>query len=464
MTIYIPQNLDPNLPLYKAVAQALERDIFSGKLQPGTQLPPHRGLADALEINVSTVSRAYKAAREKGLLSGTTGRGTFVTTDVDQDTALMPLEPSAPGMIEMGQVIPLCDKDPDMGKELATLARSKGINEFFRYTDPTGLAAHRKAGVIWANTHGMPADPQNILVTAGAQHALTCTLMALFSPGDRIAVETLTYPGMKSLAQMLHIQLVPVAMDDQGMIPDDLNTACKRTQVKGIFLMPSCQNPTTSTMSLKRRRALADLIQCHGLILMEDDTYGLTRPERLATPTKEPPIATLVPEQSIFIAALSKAFLPGLRTAFVVVPTELHAPMAQAILNTIWMAPTLNAALAANWITTGRAHQVLLAKQREAAYRRDWVLKAFEKRGLPHPRGHRGSVFLWSPLPPGCRGQSLEDKARAQGVNLFCAHRFAVGSAPIADAIRISLTGARHHQELEKGIRILLELIKANKD
>ena len=71
MTIYIPGELNPRTPKYKAIADAIERDIFSGRLQPGTQLPPHRELADALAINVSTVTRAYGEARSRGLLSGT---------------------------------------------------------------------------------------------------------------------------------------------------------------------------------------------------------------------------------------------------------------------------------------------------------------------------------------------------------------------------------------------------------
>ena len=462
MTIYIPRELDSQQPKYKAVADAIERDVFSGRLQPGTQLPPHRELADALDMNVSTITRAYREARNRGLVSGTIGRGTFVSADADTDTRLVPLEPHAPGMIEMGLVAPLYHLDPDAGAEISRLARGNQFNRFFKYTTPAGMPEHQRAGVIWAQRYGMPARPENILVTAGAQHALTCALISLFTRGDRVAVEALTYPALKSLAQMLGIELTPVAMDDQGMAPEALDTACRRNRIKGVFLMPSCQNPTTAAMAPQRRDELARVIQRHDLCLLEDDTYALTRPDLTPTMPENHPIAARVPDQSLFIAAISKAFLPGLRTAFVVTPPPFQEAMTQAVLNTIWMAPTLNAALAAAWITNGTAEGVIAAKQEEALRRREIALAALEKVSAPiRIIGHPGSFYLWLTLPHHWDSHALELQARARGLNLFCAQRFAVGSAAIPQAFRLSLTGPESPAELSRGLAVLVDLLNA---
>ncbi len=461
MTIYIPGDLDPQRPLYKAVADAIERDVFSGRLQPGAQLPPHREMADALGINVSTVTRAYGEAQNRGLVCGTIGRGSFISADAATDTALVPSEPHAPGMVEMGLVAPLYQEDPHVGPELAKLARGRGMNRFFRYSTPAGLPEHRRAGARWAGRYGLSATPGEILVTAGAQHALTCALISLLTRGDRVAVEALTYPAMKSLTQMLGIELVPVAMDRQGMVPRALDTACRRGRIKAVFLMPSCQNPTTGAMDTQRRDQMAQVIQAHDLLLLEDDTYALTRPDLVHPMPRDFPISARIPNHALFIAAISKAFLPGLRTAFVRLPEQLMKPMTQAVLNTIWMAPTLNAALAAAWVCDNRCETVIQAKQREAGKRRERVTAYLKTAGIKDLdiRGHWGSFYLWIFLPPDRDARELEETARQRGLNLFCAHRFAVGSSPVPQALRLSLTGPETLEELDRGMAILVELL-----
>ncbi len=92
-------------PLYTALAELLQRDIASGALLPGTKLPPQRELADFLDINVSTVTRAFKICSDKGLLSSVTGSGTFVSYDVNTSTLIIPENPAA-HHIELGSMMP----------------------------------------------------------------------------------------------------------------------------------------------------------------------------------------------------------------------------------------------------------------------------------------------------------------------------------------------------------------------
>jgi DNA-binding transcriptional MocR family regulator len=92
------------------------------------------------------------------------------------------------------------------------------------------------AATIWLKEYGMDVHEDGVIISAGAQHGLNCTLAGLFAGGDRVTVEHLTYPGFKTLAAMLGITLVSIEMDDQGMMPEALDTACRREKIRGVFV------------------------------------------------------------------------------------------------------------------------------------------------------------------------------------------------------------------------------------
>ena len=451
MTIYAPRLGGGNGPLYKQLADAMERDIANGTLAPGTRLPTHRDLADALGLNVSTITRGYREAEQRGLVSGTVGRGTFVASDAAASTAMVSFEPSMPGTLEMGLASPLHHLDPDLSEGFRRITRRKDPDSFLRYVDPRGLAEHREAGAQWAARYGITTNSANIVVCAGSQHALTCCLTGLFRPGDRIATDALTYPGIKTLAAMLGLRLTPIAMDDQGMLPESLDAACRRDTVKGLYLMPGVHNPTTITMPDSRRETIAQLARKHDLLLIEDDAYALTDPAPLA------PVANRIPERALYVAGLSKAVAAGLRIAFLVAPRPLLKPLAQSVLNTIWMAPPLNAELAAAWITDKTADKTVQIKRNEAARRYMLACDALENLRF---RGKKGTYYLWLDLPEPWTGLTLENAARQHGLNLFGAEKFAVGQTPPPHAARISLTGETDIHRFRQGLDTLADILR----
>lgn len=445
-----PVTIDMDKPLYMAVVDALEQDIRNGVLKPGQQLPTHRELADIIGVNVSTITRSYKEAERRGLISGTVGRGTFVAADVNTVTSLVRTEAADSNLLEMGLVLPLYSIEAGVEEKLRRLIQSGNISEYLKYTDPMGLPEHREVGAYWAGRYGVAARPEDVVVCAGAQHSLTCCLTSIFQAGDRIAVESLTYPGIKSLAAMLGIRLVPVAMDKEGMLPEALDMACRRDVIRGIYLMPDVQNPTTACMSAERRKALAEVILRHGLTLMEDDAYSFTLTGQPA------PIASLIPENSVFIAGVSKVFYAGLRVAFVIAPRHLRLRIAKGVLNTIWMAPTLNAALAAECIKDGTADRTLAAKRAEAEKRYMLAKRRLQDYSFEGPAS---GFFLWLSLPEHWNGKEFEIRAREAGINIFSAEKFIVGGSAAPRAIRISLTGPQTAAELERGLDTIKELL-----
>ncbi|WP_419786056.1 PLP-dependent aminotransferase family protein [Pseudodesulfovibrio sp.] len=450
MTIYLPHLDREDRPLYQALADAIERDVASGALPPGTRLPTHRELADGLGLNVSTVTRGYREAENRGLVSATVGRGTFVAADAATATAMVAFEPAAPGTIDMALASPLSSLDPDLSEGFRRIARRKAPNALLRYTDPRGLLEHREAGAQWAGRYGMQATAADMIVCAGSQHALTCCLTGLLRPGDRVAADALTYPGIKTLAAMLGIRIVPIAMDDQGMVPESLDAACRRDTIKAVYLIPGVHNPTTVTMPAARREALAALARKHDLTIIEDDAYALT------VPVAHPPVAALAPERTAFIAGLSKSVAAGLRVAFIAAPRQFLKPLAESVLNTIWMAPPLNAELATAWIIDGTADRTMETKRAEAARRYMLACNAFENLRF---RGKSGSYYLWLDLPAPWTGQAFETRARQHGVNTFGAQKFAVGETKPPNAARISLTGENDLANFKLGLHILADIL-----
>ncbi|MGE4292005.1 MAG: PLP-dependent aminotransferase family protein [Desulfovibrio sp.] len=459
MTIWSPL-LDANGPRYQALADALERDVASGALRPGQRLPTHRELADLLGLNVTTVTRGYREAEQRGLVSGTVGRGTFVSSDAAGSSSIVSLEPRLPGTIEMGLVTPLYHLDPDVAEGMRRVLARRDPAALMRYGDPRGLPEHRAAGADWASRYGLEAAPENILVCAGAQHALACCFSGLLRPGERIAVDCLTYPGVKTLAAQLGMRLAPVEMDAGGMLPEALDAACRREEIKALYLMPGVQNPTSVRLSERRRDRIAETALRHGLTVIEDDAYDLTAPDR------QRPVAARLPESGVYVAGLSKALAPGLRVAFLAAPRRLVAALAGAVLNTVWMAPPLSVELAALWIKDGTADRTVATKRQEAARRMALARKLLAGREFS---AQASGYFLWLRLSadeaeghdPNRTGRAFEAQAREAGINLFGAERFTVGDAPAPCAVRVSLTGPADDRELRRGLETVARLLDA---
>jgi DNA-binding transcriptional MocR family regulator len=449
-TGWSPSRLDDELPFYLAIAEALAADVASGKLPPGARLPSQRRLAEIIGVDLSTVTRALAECARRGLVEGTVGRGTYVTADTGAPPSLARTErPREGSLIEMGLVLPLYVQEKDGIAAVRRALLNMDFERYLRYADPAGMAEHREAGAAWVRRAGVRAHPDDILVTSGSQNALACCLLALFAPGDCLAVDELTFPGLKTLARMQNVRLIPVAMDQSGMLPDALEQVCRREHPRGVFLMPDFQNPTTGSLPHERRLAIARIVERFNLILIEDDAYGHTAGRHKA-------LSSLAPEHAIYLGGTSKVFGAGLRISFVACPGRFRSQLENAILSTVWMASPLNAALVAAVIAGGAADRIVEAKTREAAARTALALRTFSASTL---RTRASGFFAWLTLPPGWSGREFELAAQEAGVRVFGAERFAVGGRAAPAAVRLSLTGPETRQELARGLDALAQVI-----
>lgn len=433
---------------YLAIANALEQDVRQGQLRPGDALPTHRELADALGVTVGTVTRGYQEAARRGLVRGETGRGTFVAAESGLSQLF---EGRGEDVIQMGLNLPLEAFSPNLAKTLAALSRRGDLQHLLRYNSPEGLAHHREAGAAWTARHGLSVPRSNILVCAGAQHALQVAFTALFRAGDRIGVEEFTYPTVKNLARQLDLRLVPLALDRQGLIPESLHAACLKQGLSGLYMQTSCNNPTTATLTESRRHEVCELADRFDLTMVEDDSYGLTVDHGL------PPLAARAPHRTAFVAGTSKMLCGGLRVAFLAAPKKWHARLRRGIMSSTWMVAPLMAEIAATWITDGTAERILEAKILEAGERNE--LARVELGGLrfrSKPTGH----FIWVTLPDPWRGGELEQVALERGVSVTSAEHFAFGHSAQWHGVRISLSSPGSRLALRKGLRILMDILQ----
>lgn len=449
-----PTNLNGNRPVYLAIADALERDIREGVVMTGQRLPPQRELAERIGVNVSTITRAFNECRRRGLTSGTVGSGTCISADVEVNVAMFEPGTFRSSLLEMGLVYALLTLDCEIAEHIRDTVQNTDLVPLIRNVEPGGLYRHRETAAQWLSRFEPGLNPENIVVTGGSQNSLTCCLMALFRPGDSIAVDRLTYPGMKTLASMLGVRLIPIEADEGGMNPAALEKACRRTSVRGLYLMPEVQNPTTLCLDDERRAELAALAVKYDLLLLEDEAYWFSgRPA-------QKPMCTLIPERSVYIAGISKILGAGFRISFLAAPRSLRDPLERAVMNVSWMASPLNAEIVCRMIRDGVADSILQKKRDEAKHR---TTLALDKLAPWSPRSREYGAYIWLRLPrKWITGREFELTARAAGVNVFCGEKFAVGSEPVPAAARISLTGTESREELKKGLDVLVGILSGN--
>lgn len=436
-------------PVYQSLSQLLERDIQNGSLPPNTKLPPQRELADYLDLNLSTVTRAFKLCETRGLIYAVIGSGTFVSPNA----ALPHYKPAdADSYIELGPIRPYYQFNSIVADTAKEILENPHAERLFEFSLTLGNLHHKQAAKRWLAGFHMDAPAENIILTSGTQNALAITLLSLFQSGDKIATDACTYPNFISLARQLRIQLVPVKTDRQGMLPEELDKQVRMHGVKGVYLMPSCTNPTGVTIPPVRRNALAKVIEKHQILLIEDDTYGFIEEDNVS------PMAMLLPSQTIYLHGISKSLSAGLRIAYLVFPHCFQTTFLNTANNINLKIPHLNAEIASKLIADGTAQEIIKKKRMLSEERNRLYQRYFPECTSKNPY----TFFQWLLLPAGCSGYHFEIQAKNRGVKVLCSERFAVGSTQEFSAVRVATCSPRTIDELETGLEILQKLLQEN--
>ncbi|SEE91942.1 transcriptional regulator, GntR family [Rhizobiales bacterium GAS191] len=439
-------------PLYLRIVEAMTVDIANGRLARGQQLPTQRALAHALEIDLTTVTRAYGEGRRRGLLDARVGQGTFVS----ETTARAPDNIRDQVKIDLSMNLPPqpveANLDVRIAKGLAAIQSNSSLTAFLNYQSSGGSDEQREVAAKWLRTRVPGATSERVIVYPGTQAIIFNTLLSRTSPGDVVVTEALTYQGLKAAAARLGVKLVGVAMDQEGILPDALARACRKHKPKAVYLVPTLHNPTTATLSLERRKLVANIIRENGTFLIEDDVYGLLEPSAS-------PIFNLIPEHTYLAASLSKCITPALRISFLLVPDAATEEAMRSILHAaMQMTAPLMVALATHWLSSGIGDQITAAVRNEAIGRQKLAGKILQGLSFSaRPSGHH----LWLSLPTWWSRSDFVAQMLRRGLAVVGSEAFALEQRTAPQAVRVSLGAARNRAELAQALHLIARTVRS---
>ncbi|HBV5772173.1 TPA: PLP-dependent aminotransferase family protein [Klebsiella pneumoniae] len=415
---------------YKAVVDRYAQAIRSGQLPAGTRLPTHRTLAAGERLSLATATRVYRELEEMGLVSGETGRGTFV-----RDLSLPPghgvdQQVVAADVVDLNFNYPsLPDQGDALREALRLLAMAGDIDSHLRYQPHAGRLAERDIIARHLTCQHFAPDAENVLIVNGAQHGLAVTVMGLLRPGDVVAVDALTYSGFKVLAALYHLELAAIPCRPEGPDLRALHTLCQQRRVRAVYTMPTLHNPLGWVLNTGQRQALADLARQHDLLIIEDAAYArlVSRPP--------PPVVSYAPERTVYVTGFSKNIATGLRVGVVISPPRYRPEIERAIRATTWNTPTLISSLICAWIEDGTVARFETQKRQDARQRQQVAREVLC--GLPVV-SHPDSYFVWLPLGEESRADRLANALMERRISVSTAEPFCV-SATIPQALRIAL-------------------------
>ncbi|CAH6816813.1 GntR family transcriptional regulator [Vibrio chagasii] len=415
---------------YKNIVDRYADAIRAGRLHAGTKLPTHRKLSVEESISLATATRVYAELEMMGLVCGETGRGTFVR-DISLPTNHgMDQQMIASDIVDLNFNYPALPEQGELLRNaLRTLSLSGGIDTHLLYSPHAGSTNDREIFALHFSKHGMTFNADELLIVNGAQHGLMVAVLGLLQPGDVVAVDALTYPGFKALAQLYHIELVPVPFDSEGPDLRALRHLCTQRKIKAVYTMPTLHNPLGWVLSERQRMEIAEIARLYNLLIIEDTAYGYL--------VDNPPLPIYhhAPERTVLITGFSKNVATGLRVGVIMATQALRADLERAIRATTWNTPSLLTAIVRNWVEEGVVKQLEEKKRVDARMRQRLAKEILSPlKYISHP----SSYFIWLPLNKGVRSDHVTTSLIKHNISVSTADPFCVVKV-VPHALRIAL-------------------------
>jgi GntR family transcriptional regulator/MocR family aminotransferase len=474
-------------PISDQIVAYLRRAIEAGRLAPGAKLEPIRVLAKELGVNRETVAIAYRELEQLGLTESTVGRGTFVLgrgpTPNSVTAAAAPaerrFEPTFSRASEAARATLAARVDYDAPEDAVHLERlipdeslypheefrktlqralAKGGAALYEYGDPRGDSGLRRALVERMARAGIEADPDEVLITAGATQGFAIATRLFCDAGDAVVVESPTYPWAFGALTAMGVRALPVPMTVEGLDLDRLDAVLGRDRARLLYTMPSFHNPTGISTSLAHRRRLLELAGKHGVPVLEDDFEKDLRVRgRGAPPLRALDRRGLV----LYMGTFSKSLFPAARVGWLFLPPGVMpaALVAKRALD-LTTSPLIQAGLAL-FLKEGRYERHLRRVVKELGRRLEAAERALA-RELPAGATvapAEGGFLLWVTLPAPLDATALLPEAKRAGV-VYAPGVLYHPDGRGAASLRISVAHTPV-PELERGIRALGAVIRA---
>lgn len=438
-------------PRYLAIADAVTRAIDGGELLNGTRLPTHRSLADQLELDVTTVTRAYAEIQRRGLAEARVGQGTFVLASLPDSPASAFTAANHAPFVDLSHNFPAGAPPLPNLRELANeVARDLDYGVLLGRQSDIGTVSHRAAGAAYLETLGVKAGGDDVVVCAGAQHGIAVAFAALTEPGDSILMESVTFYGARTAARMLGRNVISVTIDDEGLVPDALEEKVRSSHARVLYCAPTLHNPTTTIMPPARRKAIAKICERYKIAVVEDDVYGF-----LMSPRREP-LSVRLNAQAIYITSFSKSCGPGFRIGYMRVPEQWRRAVGTALRATTLMAPPIEAEIAARLVRSGLIAQLESAQQARNSERQRIAERAF--RGLDYS-SNENAFHVWLHMSEEWPSEVFAAEAKLRGVGVSPAAFFNLDPMKARDAVRVCLSAAENNDVLQRATKILANLL-----
>lgn len=426
-------------PLYKQIADTLERKISYGEFPAGSLLPSERKLADLLGVNRSTVVLAYSELRSLGIIESLPGSGTRVNST--KWGATPKHTPNWSRFVKGGGFLPnppflrrireALELDPSLIdfasgelaaelsplEELHALMSEKGQPPLhLGYDNPQGYEPLRQNLVSFLRDfRGIETSASSILITSGSQQSLYLITQCLLAPGDAVAIEDPSYCYSLPMFQSAGLRLFRLPVDERGINPEDIYALYKKHRIKMIFLNPNFQNPTGALLAGERRDRLLHIASELGLPIVEDDPFSITSYDGTPAPSlKSQDSAGSV----LYIGSFSKMAASGLRVGWMVAPHTVVERLADARQQMDFGLSVVPQRVAARFLTSDDLVPHMNRLRSKLLHKRNLTLSALERElpDLIRCRLPEGGLHLWCEVVPEVNDSKLLEACIQRGM------------------------------------------------
>jgi len=369
---------------------------------------------------------------------------------------------SRPGVISFAGGAPFLDALPfeKIARDTGRIIAEQGV-QALQYGSSQGVESLRQHIVRIMALEGIKADPTEVLVSTGSQQALDVAARMLVNPGDVILAEGPSYAGGMAVFTSYEAQIVHVPGDSDGIIPGELERLVEvlRGQgkvIKGLYTIPNFQNPGGTCLSVERRTQIGELCRREGLLIFEDNPYGLLGFEGQTLPAIQPQF----PEITMYFGSFSKIIAPGLRLGWVLAPEPLRGYFTNAS-ETAQLNPSVFSQLVMSAYLDDPEWERILDEYRGMYRERCQAMS--DSLAEYMPPGVRwntptGGFYLWVTLPEGLDSTLLVQQSINKGVVYVPGTAFFTDGRG-ANAMRLSFCGPNPEQ-IREGIRILAQVVR----
>ena len=458
-------------PLYVQLYEQIILRIKQNLLSPGYRLPSVRKFAQYLSVNPSTVVNAYKELEQNGYIFSRRGSGNYIAEQIantvdelEENQNNIPIDltddftafSSEKKLINMSSI--------SLNPSIISIKTFKmAVNKIldrdksyaFSYQESQGYYPLRESITQELSKKRILTTPQNVQIISGAQQGIDIVSRALLKHGDIVLVENPTYPGAIAAFRSCGAKIIDIKLTKEGIDLVDLENKLKQFKPRLIYVMPNIQNPTGISYSKSICRRLMGLARYYDTYILEDDYIsGLYYQNTMPTPLK----SYDTDDRVIYIRSLSKIFMPGLRLAYLIIPSNLY----QSILNVKHISDIATSGLTQRvfdyYLREGLWQNHLNTIRNIYKTQFEFALKS-AKKYLPDDISYvkpSGGLSLWLNLPDRLSASEIIVKAKNEGVLLCDGAPFFVRQAPNKQ-IRLSFA-TLSLSDINTGMQIIQKL------